>query len=196
MSTLIIPEWDSRGVLPPIYPGESDTSPFRSPFTVSLLDLVLRFSTTEERCKILDGFLKYRKELHSVGLDTGFQWINGSFVEDVETLRERPPHDIDVVTFYEIPTGETQASIFAKCPDLFVHSKVKQKFSTDSYNISLTARGAEKWLIERSTYWYSMWAHQRSTFLWKGFLQIDLASTHDEEARQNLIIAMDGGCRP
>ena len=195
MSHFIIPEWDSRGVLPPIYPGVSNTSPLRSPFSVSLLDLVLRFATTEERCKILCGFLNYRKELHSIGLDTGFQWINGSFVEDIETLQERPPHDIDVVTFFEVPTGESQANIVAKCPELFDLHSVKQKYLTDSRFVSLTTVvGTEKRLVERSTYWYSVWAHQKSTFLWKGFLQIDLAPIHDEEARQNLIIAMNGEC--
>ena len=36
---------------------------------------------------------KYRAALRAVGFDRGFQWLDGSFVED------RVPKDLDVVSF-------------------------------------------------------------------------------------------------
>src|SRR5690606_3212200 len=90
------------GVLPPVNP-DNPTGPDRSPYQVSLVDLVLRFGTSPKRREILDGLLRFREQLHNLGLVTGFQWLDGSFLEEVELLEQRPPHDIDVVTFVEPP---------------------------------------------------------------------------------------------
>ncbi len=87
-------------MLPPVNPDDA-TGPERSPYPVSLVDLVLRFSTSPERRKILNGLLRFRQELHAIGLISGFQWIDGSFIEDIEFLEERAPQDVDVVTFVE-----------------------------------------------------------------------------------------------
>ena len=53
---------------------------------------------------ILDGFLRFRELLTQAGFVSGFQWVDGSFLENVEMLENRPPNDLDVVTFY-IPPG-------------------------------------------------------------------------------------------
>ena len=44
------------------------------------------------------GFLSFRDALQATGLVKGFQWINGSFLENVEEVEERNPRDIDVVS--------------------------------------------------------------------------------------------------
>jgi hypothetical protein len=62
-------------------------------------EVVLRYGVTAERAAILTGLLDYRAALRNVGIMDGFQWLDGSFVEDVEAIRSRPPSDIDVVTF-------------------------------------------------------------------------------------------------
>jgi hypothetical protein len=64
------------------------------------MDLVTRFATTPERQAIIAGLLAYRHALHATGLVRGFQWLDGSFAEHVEVIEQRPPNDIDVVTFY------------------------------------------------------------------------------------------------
>jgi len=109
-----IPAWNAFGVLPPAQGGL--TSAGRSPYTVSLTDLVLHYGTSTERCAIIAGFLRYRAALHAAGLVAGFQWVNGSFVENVEEQEGRPPNDIDVVTFYHLPVGSSQASLVAAHP--------------------------------------------------------------------------------
>ena len=56
MTYVSIPHWTAEGVLPPVNFGPSSAAD-RSPYRVSLTDLVLRFSTSSERWEILDGFL-------------------------------------------------------------------------------------------------------------------------------------------
>ncbi len=88
MSTLPIPDWTADGILPPVDLADP-TSIVRSPYRVDLTDFALRFASSAERITIIDGLLKYRSELHAVGLTRGFQWIDGSLLENVELLRSR-----------------------------------------------------------------------------------------------------------
>jgi hypothetical protein len=78
VNTVAIPGWTPDGVLPPINAGQP-VSIERSPYVVSLTDYVLRFGDTPDRRAVLSGFLGYRAALHSVGLISGFQWLDGSF---------------------------------------------------------------------------------------------------------------------
>lgn len=177
-----IPDWNAFGVLPPAHGGNTPAG--RSPYTVALTDVVLHYGTSAERCAILDGFLRYRTALHTAGLTKGFQWVNGSFVENVEEQEGRSPNDIDVVTFYHLPVGTDQATLAAAHPDAFIFDKAgKQRLKTshrvDAFMESL-GRAPEK-LVERSWYWYSMWAHRRND-QWKGYLQVDLDPAWDKDA--------------
>ncbi|MBF8274497.1 MAG: hypothetical protein HW380_3602 [Magnetococcales bacterium] len=177
MTTVTIPAWNILGVLPPI-DSDLPTSPNRSPYPVSLKDVVMRFSTSPERRKVLAGFLDYRKELHRIGLTSGFQWLDGSFLEDVETIEKRDPRDIDVVTFLHTPNSFSVPDEDAKFLDSEI---VKERFRVDAYVVELdavTSRELTLW----SAYWYSMWSHRRNQ-AWKGFLQIELAPEEDEGVR-------------
>lgn len=184
MPTLVsIPSWNAEGLLPAVDVA-APTSANRAPYAVSLFDFVMRFSTSAKRMEILEGFLKYRSALHGIGLTAGFQWIDGSFAEHVEICprRHRPPDDVDVVTFYQMPGGATQTTLVAAAPELFPsteaeHDALKKKFLVDGYSLSLASQGER--LVNRSAYWYGVWAHQRETFKWKGFLQLDLAPADD-----------------
>ncbi len=97
-----IPDWDFSGLLP-ARDISCPTSTARSPYSVSLCDLVVRFGDTEPRHQLLQGLLDYRAELHKAGLVCGFQWIGGSFTEEAEVTRGQPPKDIDLVTFIYMP---------------------------------------------------------------------------------------------
>lgn len=193
MNTLTIPDWSADGVLPPVDLADP-TSTARSPYRTSLTDFALRFATSAERIAIIDGFLGYRSELHAAGLTRGFQWIDGSFLEHVELLRSRPPRDVDVVTFYQLPPGETQAAIFARRPDAFDHDQLKVRFSVDAYMQQLESAG--DYLVRQSAYWYGLWSHQRSTFVWKGFVEIDLDPREDAVARGILATSTTSGGLP
>ncbi|MBF0283984.1 MAG: hypothetical protein HQL51_05950 [Magnetococcales bacterium] len=193
MSHVPIPPWNVQGVLPPVNAPDS-TSMDRSPYRVSLIELIERFATSDERRNILQGFLRYRAELHALGLTQGFQWVNGSFAEQVETLENRPPNDMDVVTFYVLPSDVLEEELVRLNPSLFDHDRMKQKFLVDSYYEPLSGMPPE-YLIETSSYWYSLWSHRR-TMAWKGFLQINLAPDEDEAANLELMNRMPSGAQP
>jgi hypothetical protein len=180
-----IPAWDPRGVLP-AYIGTPTVSDGRSPFKATLPDLVMRFGTTPERLRILDGFLKYRAAIHAAGVGEGFQWINGSFSEDVERIEKRAPNDIDVVTFFVEPSGIVQAKLVTDHPlafgvDPLVRRSRKDTHFVDAIGISLSSPPLS--LVERSCYWYGLWSHRRND-LWKGYVEVDLAPGQDALARQ------------
>ena len=175
------------GLLPPI-DSEQPTSADRSPYTVALLDVVMRFSTSPNRQTILTGFLEYRAALHNMGITDGFQWLDGSFLEDVETLERRPPVDIDVVTFLRSPAG------FVPTPEqvaILDHDSAKQQFHVDSFFVEIDKLPPET-VVSQSAYWYSMWSHRRNQ-AWKGYLQVDLAPDQDQQAREWLqqLVAME-----
>lgn len=185
-----IPAWTIDGVLPP-RDATSPSSPERSPYRVQLADVVLRFATTPRRREIVEGWLEFRSALHANGVVQGFQWLDGSFAEDIEVTERRPPNDIDVVTFYRLSDGDSQAMLAARLGALTDKKLVKQLYKVDNYWVHLGMEPAR--LVQLSTYWYSMWSHRR-TDAWKGFLQVDLAPAEDGIARMALEhFVTDGG---
>jgi hypothetical protein len=185
MSGNPILNWNHQGVLYPIDPRSEATSRNRSPYKVSLNDFVLQFSTSPDRRNLLSGLLSFRSALHGAGISAGFQWLDGSFLESVELLRSCPPKDIDVVTFYILPAGQTQQTLASSHPQLFDHDYLKNNYHVDAYFFELKGSTIAR-LIAETTYWYSLWSHQRNSLLWKGYLQIDLSPTNDSVASDNL----------
>ena len=84
------PHWNNSGIIPPVRPGANGSSPDRSPYDTEPETFVDYFATSPERIQILDGFFRFRSGLCQVGIVSGFQWINGSFLEHVEILENRP----------------------------------------------------------------------------------------------------------
>jgi hypothetical protein len=157
-----------------------------APYKASILDLVTRFATSPQRAELLKGLLSYRKALAEIGIGDGFQWIDGSFVEDVETSRKRSPADIDLVTFANVPTFDTidakrlwvRANI-----DLFDRVTTEAAYQCDAFFVDLGIK--TKLLVDDTRYWFGLFSHQRETSLWKGMVQIPLNS-NDEAAREHL----------
>ena len=133
----MVASWNMAGVLPPIWPGEGGHSPNRSPYLVKLTEVIEHFSSSPERIAILNGFLNYRKALHSANIVEGFQWLDGSFLENIEVLESRAPNDMDVVTFFHIPNGQTQKSLLSENARLFDPELAKQTFLVDAYSFIL-----------------------------------------------------------
>ena len=188
MTTAAIPAWDPQGLLPPI-DVLNPTSVERSPYRVALTDVMVRFATSPERRQILRGWLGYRAALHGMGLTDGFQWLDGSFMEHVELLENRAPNDIDVVTFFELPAGETQTSLMQRDTGLFTQELLKNIYFVDGYFAQL-GQPTDRLQVKNIAYWYSMWSHRRNG-VWKGFVQVDLDPTEDAEALA--LLAIHGG---
>ena len=181
--TVAIPAWTAQGVLPPIG-VESPTSGSRSPYRVSLLDFVVRFGNTAARRTLLRGLLEYRAALHALDLVGGFQWLDGSFLEDIETVERREPRDIDLVTFFRSPEGRSQTSLEEASAELFDPQAVGRRYGVHAFFVQLNGVDPEL-VVEQCTYWNSLWSHRRNG-QWKGYLQVDLAPAGDREAMANL----------
>lgn len=162
------------------------TSAQSSPYPVSATELVQRFASNEQRCTILEGLFGYRAELRAIGFLRGFQWLDGSFVEDVETRDGRSPNDIDVVTFAYPPQGMSQDDVrqmMAQRPDLFEHERCRQAFRCDTAIVNLATQA--EWLVKQTRYWYGLYSHRRGDALWKGMLELSLDT--DDETAQTLL---------
>jgi hypothetical protein len=147
-----------------------------------MAELVERFALTEARASILRGLLELRAGLAEAGLE-GFQWVDGSFAEDIERLDSRPPNDVDVVTFAALGGGGGQRALVEAHPALFDRRRVARELRVDHYFFDLD-RGLDSDAVRQVTYWYSMWSHRRSA-AWKGFVEVPLG-TDDRAARLRL----------
>lgn len=182
----MIPPWNQSGLLDPIdilRPTSANRSPYRS----DVESFVVRFGTSLERCRILQGYLDHRKHYHQHGVTVGFQWVDGSFTEHIELIEERAPNDVDVITF-----GFDEPELDPENPNhrfAFDIRWSKATFKVDTYFFSLYED--PRAIVEASGYWYSMWAHRRTND-WKGFVQVDLDPGQDALAQDRLTERLEG----
>lgn len=153
-----------------------------SPYESNLQEFVVHFATSLERVAILRGLLSYRRELRLIGVVDGWQWMDGSFVENVEALRNRAPADIDLVTFSRVPgdAAEKRRVVLANM-NLFDRDQTKALYKCDAFFVDLDKK--PELLIDDSRYWFGLFSHQRDTSLWKGMIKVPLeAQTNDDAA--------------
>lgn len=180
----MIPNFKSSGILPPFIDnpnGPSDGNQM-APYKTSLVEFIGQFSISPERNAILKGFLAYRKQLKALGITKGFQWVDGSFVEDCEKNRSRPPKDVDFVTFaYRPPQiiDEQKWKAFVESNISFFgdNDGIKKLYFSDAYYVDLNA--APHLIVDYTRYWFGLFSHQRETYVWKGCLQINLCEDED-----------------
>ncbi len=187
----MIPNWDIAGLIPPIMPGVAGHSNERSPYLATSLEIISQFSTTKERYLILKGFLEYRQALYSNGVTNGFQWLNGSFMQDIERQESRPPNDVDIVTFFVVP-NDLDEDKEEKIQQLFDTNNTKKLYKVDAYPVELNHK-TTAYEVKMVSYWYSMWSHTRDG-VWKGFTQVTLSEADDIASLSNLqLIARENG---
>jgi hypothetical protein len=153
-----------------------------SPYKVTLEEVVDRFATSPERMDIMDGLLRYRSKLRSNGATVGFQWLDGSFVEDVEATRGRPPNDIDIVTFLPITQYLALQNNIASDPSLsslIVKKLAKVEYKCDVHFVQLGFPD-QAFLVDAVRYYCGLFSHRRDTLVWKGMLQVPLDSSNDD----------------
>ena len=189
----MIPAHNQSGVLPPFVPGATPVDRgATAPYPVSLIDIAHRFATNEKRVQILHGLTSYRKALREVGIVEGFQWLDGSFVEKVESTRGRPPNDIDIVTFSYRPKESKEANDWRQLihsrPDLFDPEVSKKHYHCDAYFVDMSVH--PRLLVDQTKYWFGLFSHQRETYLWKGMLEVSL-----QEDESDLITFLREGDR-
>ena len=153
-------------------------------------DLALRFGTTAHRQTLLNGLLELRSAFRGIGLLEGFQWVDGSFVDD-SAHWGREPQDIDIVTFAHPPHGKTQRQLWEENRELVHPPFTKAKYGVDSYLVILEPSDLVS-LTNQVVYWTSLWSHDRNS-QWKGYLQIDLSDSGDAAAKAVLRNPADEG---
>lgn len=185
MRQRMIPSFTLSGVLPPFVGKNPAHRPQCSPYAATMSELVSRFASSTERVALLRGLLDLRERMSSLGITAGFQWIDGSFVEDIEMTRGRSPADIDVVTVAHRPEsdpGKWRQIVFANQP-LFDPAISKSTYGCDAYFIDLAKR--PDLVVADSIYFFSLFSHQRVNSTWKGMILVPLVSD-DQVARTML----------
>src|SRR5437870_989332 len=99
-----VPDFDHNAVLPP-HLGDPRQRTQLSPYPVGSEEVCQKLATSDDRREILRGWLRFRQTIRALGVQEGFQWLDGSFLEDVELAEGRAPRDLDVITFYRTPVG-------------------------------------------------------------------------------------------
>ena len=174
-----IPPFTSSGVLPPFIDASPTDPAKRSPYSCDMFQLVERFCTSAHRARLLLGLNAYRKHLIDGGFVSGYQWIDGSFVEDAETTRGRSPSDIDVITLFNRPikyqvskvawAADYQATLHR---DYFDTKRMKPRYNCDTYSIDLDADQAS--LVEHTMYWGGLFTDIKGSTEKKGIVRIPL----------------------
>jgi hypothetical protein len=174
----VIPPFGLSGALPPFIGKSAVEMSGVSPYFTSMGEIAISLATSPERAKLLEGLLEQRKALRNLGVIDAIQWIDGSFCEDVERTRGRPPGDIDLVTLLLRPaahqTDAEWAALIGSNLSIFNSQLSKAKYHCDSYFIDLSL--PLPLTLSQVTYWFGLFTHQRTTALWKGILQVPLLS--------------------
>lgn len=186
-----IPPFNASGVLPPYVGPDPAQIGGLAPYETTLTELVTRFATSPERKQILRGFMAHRQKLLGLGIN-GVQWLDGSFVEDLETSKQRSPRDIDVVTFFVRPPNlaamQVWESFIASNEDVFRPQVAKSTYRTDPYYVDVSFGPLH--VIEQTAYWSGLFSHQRETGLWKGLLKVWLDQQRDDANALQLLNAV------
>ncbi|MEO7275282.1 MAG: hypothetical protein ABIX28_01985 [Vicinamibacterales bacterium] len=152
-----------------------------SPYPATLVEIAERFCPSDHRKEIFRGFLAYRQALAGIGLDAGFQWLSGSFMEDIEALEGRLPGDVDVVTFCRRPAvarTDPDWQAFVTVNDALLDPDlIRASFRCHAFLVDMDL--IPEAVISYSRYWYGLFAHRRGG-LWKGLLEISLPVTADD----------------
>ena len=175
-----IPPFTINGVLPPYVGsnGPGGAAEDMSPYVTTGLEVVSTLASTKERRDILRGWLRYRADLRTIGFERGFQWLDGSFVE------EKEPRDLDVVSFLYRPRGindPTQLLMVMRTnAKLFVRNLVKAEYKVDAFPIDLD--GSPEALVSSARYFLGLFSHRRGDDVWKGMLQVRFEDVGDDAA--------------
>jgi hypothetical protein len=174
---MAIPQFTMEGILPPFTGSDPGGAPdLMSPYKVSTAAAVNHFSTSDRRKEILAGWLQYRQDLRSIGIVDGFQWLDGSFVED------KSPNDLDLVVFLRRPASHFDDKAFHSLmnsrQDLFDRAALKAKYHLDVLFVDLDGNASV--IVVATAYYLQLFSHQRQTFLWKGLIRVQHDDAQDD----------------
>lgn len=180
-----IPPFGINGVLPPYIgaDGPGGHPEDMSPYVVSALEVVTTLGQTERRKEILRGWLEHRDALRAIGFNQGFQWLDGSFVE------EKDPNDLDLLSFLFRPSGAKTPSELSRLmytnPGIFHRGQVKATYHLDAFFADMNGSPAN--LVHFTRYYLGLFSHKRGDDIWKGMLQVNFADAADDAAARTFL---------
>lgn len=172
-----IPDFGHNNVLPPHLGNPTDRSHL-SPYPCSILELCHKFAISTQRIEILKKFVAFRQKMTDCGILYGFQWLDGSFIENIELSEERAPRDLDVVTFYGQLSIKDQTRIRANFPEFVNPNLAKEIFSLDHYPVDYSY--SPDVTVEMTRYWVQLFTHNRNG-IWKGMLRLGLNTDIEDQ---------------
>ena len=129
--------------------------------------------------EILGNFLRFRAELQNRGLHVGYQWLDGSFLEDIESYESRPPRDLDLLTIFWGYDLAFLNQLVTDLPAFLTPAISKRDFKLDHFPIM--ADESPQATVENARYWVQLFTHRRDG-VWKGMLRIELNTPSDDQA--------------
>lgn len=172
-----IPNFDHNNVLPPHLGNPTDRTHL-SPYSCSILELCHKFSTTPKRIQILKNFVIFRQRMTTLGIVYGFQWLDGSFLENIEVSESRAPNDLDVVTFFGGLSMADQTTIRTSFPEFANPVLAKSNFHLDHYPVDYSYNPDVT--VEQTRYWLQLFTHNRIG-IWKGILKLSLNTPIEDQ---------------
>lgn len=178
-----IPLFDHNDVIPP-HLGDPRNPSEVSPYVCTTLELCERFAYSPRRREILQGYLGFRNQLNNFNIVGGVQWIDGSFIENIESLESRSPNDIDVITIFSGLIGIDTELVNREFPHFRDPRLSKKDFYVDHYPFD--AAHSPFYTVDQTKYWIQLFTHNRLG-VWKGILQVPLNTPElDEQALEYL----------
>lgn len=181
-----IPSFNHNHVLPP-HTGNPILLGGVSPYEATILEFCQRFSTSPERVQLLKGLISFRLKMIDFGITDGFQWVDGSFTENIELSDGRAPRDIDVITFYWGLSIPAQNYIFDNFVEFFDPNLSKSGYKLDHYSVDCESDPSNSKdtlrIVELTKYWVQLFCHNRKG-VWKGMIKLPLLTdkSSDETA--------------
>lgn len=172
-----IPGFDHNNVIPPHLGNPTDRTHL-SPYICTILELCHHFSTSGQRILILKNYIAFRQRMTSLGVIYGFQWLDGSFLENIERSESRHPNDLDLVTFYGGLSLADQANIRATFPEFANPVLAKNNYKLDHYPVDYSYNPDVT--VEQTRYWLQLFTHNRIG-VWKGILRLPLNTPVDDQ---------------
>ncbi|WFB67092.1 hypothetical protein [Chryseobacterium sp. WX] len=178
-----IPDFDHNNVLPPHLGNPADPSHV-SPYECTSIEFCLQFSTSPSRIILLKNFIQFRSKIREMGLNYGYQWLDGSFLEDIEKSENRSPNDIDVVTFFGGASMDLLENVNSEFPEFFNPKLSKSVYKMDHYAVQVDYNPF--FTVESARYWIQLFTHKRNG-VWKGMVKIPLNSVNEDEEALNYL---------
>ena len=173
----MIPKFDHNNVIPP-HLGNPTKKEDLSPYQCTTLELCQTFGTTKERVHILKGLIEFRERMTVFGIIQGFQWLDGSFTENIEESEKRAPNDLDLVTFFGGLSIDNQKHIKVNFLEFTNATVAKGSYKLDHYPVDYSY--SPDVTVELTRYWIQLFTHNRLG-VWKGILRLELNTTETDK---------------